>query len=316
MATRITDPPGGDTFTLAHLSDPHLTTLQGVRWPELLGKRLLGYLSWQRRRRHIHLPEVLERLMADLRQQGADHLAVTGDLTQIGTPAECREAREWLARCGEPAAVSVTPGNHDTYAPAPWLATLGQWQTYMQGDDGDVTFPFLRQRGRIAVLALSSALPTAPLLASGRLGPRQLAALDRLLEGTGRDGLCRVILIHHPPMAGVVSRRCGLDDADAFAEVLLRRGAELVLHGHTHRSTRGYLAGPAGTIPVVGVPSASARDGREGRGAAYHLYRLRPIAAGWHIHGCCRTLDSALGTPYDGPDWDFEVAAPSASANP
>lgn len=312
MAPRITEAPGGDSFTLAHLSDPHLTTLEGVRWPELLSKRLLGYLSWQRRR-HIHLPEILEGLLADLRHQEADHLVITGDLTQIGTPGECRQARAWLARCGEPAAVTVTPGNHDTYAPAPWLATLGQWQTYMQGDDGDPTFPFLRRRGPVAVIALSSALPTAPLLASGRLGPRQLAALDGLLEATGREGLSRVILIHHPPMAGVVSRRCGLDDAAAFAEVLLRRGAELVLHGHTHRSTRGYLAGPGGTIPVIGVPSASARDEREGRSAAYHLYHLRRIAAGWHIHGRCRTLDSAFGTPYDGPGWEFEVTAP---ANP
>ncbi len=308
MAPRITEPPGGETFTLAHLSDPHLTTLEDVRWPELLGKRLLGYLSWQRRRRHIHLPRVLERLMADLGHQAPDHLAITGDLTQIGTPSECRQARDWLARCGEPAMVTVTPGNHDTYAPAPWQATLGQWRSYMEGDDGDITFPFLRRRGPLALIALSSALPTAPLLASGSLGPSQLAALDRLLEDSGREGLCRVVLIHHPPIAGVVNRRRGLDDADAFARVLARRGAELVLHGHTHRSSRGYLAGPAGTIPVIGVPSASARDGREGRAAAYHLYRLRPIAAGWHIQVRGRILDHPFDAAHDGPAWEFEAA--------
>ncbi|MDZ7754569.1 MAG: metallophosphoesterase [Gammaproteobacteria bacterium] len=315
MAPRITEAPGGETFTLAHLSDPHLTTLDGVRWPELLGKRLLGYLSWHRHRRHIHLPEVLERLTADIHRQAPDHLVITGDLTQIGTPGEYRQAREWLGRCGEPAAVTVTPGNHDTYAPAPRLATLGLWQAYMTGDDGSITFPFLRRRGPVAVIALSSALPTAPLLASGRLGPGQLAALDHILEAAGREGLSRVVLIHHPPMAGVVSRRCGLDDAGAFADVLARRGAELVLHGHTHRSTRGYLPGPAGAIPVIGVPSASAQDARDGRAAAYHLYRLSRMAGGWRIDVRCRTLDAASATPRDGPSWQFEVAAPAVSAN-
>ena len=29
----------------AHLSDPHLTTLQGVRWKQLMNKRVLGYFD-------------------------------------------------------------------------------------------------------------------------------------------------------------------------------------------------------------------------------------------------------------------------------
>ena len=45
-------PTGSDTaFTLAHLSDLHLTSLDDVRPRELLGKRVLGYLSWHWRRR-------------------------------------------------------------------------------------------------------------------------------------------------------------------------------------------------------------------------------------------------------------------------
>ena len=71
--------------------------------------------------------------------------------------------------------------------------------------------------------------------------------------------LCRVLLIHHPPVAGLTSRRRSLRDADAFAEVLRRRGAELVLHGHLHRTTLASLPGPHPDrpIPVAGVPSAS-----------------------------------------------------------
>ena len=35
-------------FTLAHLSDPHLAPLPAPRWSELIGKRVTGYINWQR----------------------------------------------------------------------------------------------------------------------------------------------------------------------------------------------------------------------------------------------------------------------------
>ena len=73
-------------FVLAHLSDPHLAGLDTIRWQQLLNKRLTGYLSWQRRRRHLHLPEQLALLVQDLHSQAPDHIAVTGDLTQIDLP--------------------------------------------------------------------------------------------------------------------------------------------------------------------------------------------------------------------------------------
>ena len=130
------------SFVLAHLSDPHLTGLDSIRWPQLLNKRMSGYLSWQRRRRHIHTPDRLALLVRDLQQQAPDHIAVTGDLTQLGTPAECTTALQWLQALGSPERVSVVPGNHDTYVQAPWSATVGLWRDYMEGVDRD-GFPFL-----------------------------------------------------------------------------------------------------------------------------------------------------------------------------
>ena len=70
-------------FTLAHLSDPHLAPLPAPRWSELIGKRVTGYINWQRRRRFIHRRAVLDRLVADLKAQGPDHIAVTGDIANI-----------------------------------------------------------------------------------------------------------------------------------------------------------------------------------------------------------------------------------------
>ena len=53
-------------FVLAHLSDLHLSSLDGVSPRALLGKRLLGYLSWRLWRRHEHRADVLDALRADL----------------------------------------------------------------------------------------------------------------------------------------------------------------------------------------------------------------------------------------------------------
>ena len=51
---------GGTSFVLAHLSDPHLSSLTGVRLTSLLNKRLLGYLSWHHHRRRIHCPHIVD----------------------------------------------------------------------------------------------------------------------------------------------------------------------------------------------------------------------------------------------------------------
>ena len=71
-------------FTLAHLSDPHLAPLPAPRWRDLAGKRALGYLNWTRNRHKDQRREVLDALVADMQAQRPDHIAVTGDLVNIG----------------------------------------------------------------------------------------------------------------------------------------------------------------------------------------------------------------------------------------
>ena len=185
-------------FTLAHLSDPHLAPLPQPQWTELLGKRVTGYVNWQRRRQFIHRPEVLAAIVADMKAAAPDHIAVGGDLANIALPAEFTRGRDFLESLGAPADVSVVPGNHDIYvsAGADWVQR--QWGAYMRGDDGRAGFPFVRRRGPVALIGLCSGVPTAPFLATGWLAPRQLAALQAALVALGREGLFRVVLMHHP----------------------------------------------------------------------------------------------------------------------
>ena len=112
----------------AHLSDPHLTSLDGVRWRQLLNKRVLGYLSWRRRRRAEHRSEVLDVLLEDLGTTRPEHIVITGDLTHTGLPDEFHQARLWLDRLGAAERVTVVPGNHDALALYELALKEGWWK--------------------------------------------------------------------------------------------------------------------------------------------------------------------------------------------
>jgi 3',5'-cyclic AMP phosphodiesterase CpdA len=122
-----------------------------------------------------------------------------------------------------------------------------------------------------------------PLLATGSLGRQQLAGLETLLTKTGEQGLLRVILIHHPPLRGIVNWRKRLTDGRAFAELLARCGAELVLHGHAHAPGHSVLETPAGNIPVIGAASASSSSAEADKNAKYNIYRLSRSADSWKL---------------------------------
>ncbi len=279
-------------FCFAHLSDPHLSTLQGVRPGQLMNKRVLGYLSWLRRRRAEHRIEVLEVLQHDLQQMHPAHIVVTGDLTHIGLPNEFLQARRWLDSIGSPQDVTVVPGNHDAYVHLPWKDGFAHWLPYMQSDDAGKLFPGLRIRESVAFISLSTAVPSAPFLATGSLGAQQLEKLALLLDETGRRGLCRVVLIHHPPVPGSEKWRKRLTDGRQFCDVVARHGAELVLHGHGHRTQENFIEADGVRIPVSGVPSASATGLRPGRQAQYSLYRVRRQESGWLIDVAVRGYDA------------------------
>ncbi len=285
-------------FIFAHLSDPHLAIQSAPGLRSLLNKRLIGYLSWRTKRRAIHEMQVLAALTRAIKQVQTDHIAITGDLTNIALPAEFLEARRWLEEFGPPQSITLVPGNHDAYVGVPWSASLGLWAEYMRGDDGlmdsPADFPAIRIRGPVAFVGISSAHPSAPHLAVGSIGQAQLAEMERRLVELGGEKLFRIVLLHHPPVSGTVKRRASLLDGEGFAAAIARSGAELILHGHTHRMSHHELPTPRGPVPVIGVASASARAQHSHREPAqFHLYSLTRNSGRWKLELEIRAVEAA-----------------------
>jgi 3',5'-cyclic AMP phosphodiesterase CpdA len=286
-------------FRLAHASDLHATPVRLEHVRELMSKRLLGWLSWATKRSRVHRAAVLQAMLEDLEQVDPDHIAVTGDLTNASSEREFAEALHWLEGFGSPQQVSVVPGNHDALVAVPRSRSWDLWASYL-GSDSDLQAPFptLRVRDQVAIVGVCSAVPTAPFLASGSVGGEQLERLEKLLGELADTSLCRVVLIHHPPVAGTVSLRRALRDAEAFRGVLRRTGADLVLHGHGHRSVFQSLEGRDCPIPVVGARSASYLGDDPEKLAQYHVYAIEPspeAATRFAIRVEVRGFDPAQG---------------------
>src|SRR4029079_3393437 len=147
----------------------------------------------------------LDALVADMKAAQPDHIAITGDLVNLGLGAEIIAAGQWLQSVAPPDKATLIPGNHDAYMPQSIAGYLKEWSDYMTGDGASpdsVAFPFVRRRGPLALVGVSSAVATAPLMATGEIGEGQAAALAKTLVGLAGEKRFRIVLIHHSPVKG------------------------------------------------------------------------------------------------------------------
>jgi 3',5'-cyclic AMP phosphodiesterase CpdA len=290
-------------FRLAHVSDLHLCQLPPITWSQLANKRLLSYLSWQLRRRRSHVHAILDALVRDLHAVAPNHVAITGDLVNLALPAEFVDAAAWLRRLGPPEWISLVPGNHDALVEVPAGDGWDHWSAYATSDadafdaltPNDADFPYVRRRGPLALVGLSTACPSPLGFATGRLGADQLARLDGLLERLHEERRCRVVLAHHCPIDGIGHPRRRLVDAAELRACIARRGADLVVHGHEHVFTFGQIAGRDGPVPVFGMPSASRLSPHAELTAQYNVYEIEASSGQWRIVTESRLFSMASG---------------------
>lgn len=221
---------------LIHLTDPHLSNLEGVKLSALSGKRWSGFASWYKNRRKKYLPAVLDQLCAALKAENADQIFLTGDLVQIGLESEIKQAADWLAGLGSASEIMLVPGNHDIYASGSAAAVSDLWADYMFQAGRPIEFPIVRKLGKLTVIGLSSAVVSPIFMASGKLDGDQLDKLSGLLQQAAIERQLVCLLIHHPPLPGMTGWRKALSNAAELQRVLRHHPPALIFHGHLHRN--------------------------------------------------------------------------------
>jgi 3',5'-cyclic AMP phosphodiesterase CpdA len=271
---------------IAHFSDLHCLSLEGVPAHRFLNKRLTGWLNLRLKRSHVHSVDTTRAVAREIARLGVDHVVVTGDLTNLALEPEFELARSVLEEdLGlDPSRVTIVPGNHDVYTRgalrtarferyfAPWLAS-----DLPEIAEAGGTFPIVRLCGPVAIVALGSAVPRPPLVAAGEIGDRQLRALERVLAHAEVARRIVVLALHHPPVHGWTRAKAhleGLRDAPALLEQLRRLTRGVVLHGHLHRRIQRAIPSQSGALLQIGATSASLHHDAPDRMAGFNVYEI------------------------------------------
>ncbi len=297
-----------ESFRFVQLSDLHLSYIQAPNPIQLLNKRILGYLSWLRKRRHTHQRWILDLAIEEIRQLKVDHYAITGDLTHIGLKHEFEQVSQWLASVATAESITLIPGNHDLYVNEQWDRSFALWENYMLGDNQkrqhssnqaltqlNQLYPTVRIRKQVAFIGLSSAFDAPWFRATGKVGEQQLDRLQKLLSSKALDSYCKVLLIHHPlTMTHTPTRKCLLN-RDKLINLLTQYPVELVLHGHGHNSCYDSVDSiDNNEIPIIGMSSTSSINQSNNYKAEFLLFDIGKTAQHWIINKQNYTFDKNL----------------------
>ncbi len=271
---------------IAHVSDLHVLSPVGVELRRVLfDKRVTGYVNLLTKRGRAYRREYLLAVLAAA-AAAADHLVVTGDITNLSLEGEYEEACRLLADVARTTEVTVVPGNHDIYLPVVLHERRfpHHFSRFMQSDLPELAidlqaghFPSVKLRGPAAIIGLTSAVPRPPFVSAGYLGAEQLAALARVLDHPEVARRTPVVLVHHSPFDSrfrLEQLRGGLVDAPALRRVLqsLQRG--LVLYGHLHERRHARLATPQGALDVLCATAAALDHADDRIRAGFNLYEI------------------------------------------
>lgn len=267
---------------IAHLSDVH--TLDPGRGRSSARYRMATkFVSLGRpvdpRARACKLARALEAAKAS----GADHIVISGDLTEMGDPAEFEHFASVLADAGMPEdGVTLVPGNHDAYTSgAEWRRALkGPLRGYAKAsatEPGKIV-----ERGDVAFLPIDTTCFQSIARSGGTFTPDAARSVQARIDDPALRDKALVLVMHHPPFMhhrNPMSQWIdGLRGCTHVLDMLARHPRLQILHGHLHRVVDRIVdlgkgvAGAATRARVFGAP-ATVDDG-EGT-ARVRLYDMR-----------------------------------------
>lgn len=224
---------------------------------------------------HPAVPEQYEAIEALIADRKCDVVAISGDFTQRSRSGEFQRARVFIQQAKRYSEVITVPGNHDV---AWWKAPLGfgkpeaMLANYRRYIDQDLE-PVLRIAGAVFVGLNTSQGVTRRTLTwnlrdisiIGDLRRDQLEHARTEFERSRADD-ARIVVMHHNPVMGELSRRHGLKHTHKILGAFAEMGVDLVLCGHDHQEAVHYIEHTKkGTvISTAGTISNRARGGRPG----------------------------------------------------
>jgi len=273
-------------FRIAHVSDLHVLSRTSAEWRRIIfNKRLTGYVNLILHRGRVHRRDYLLAVLSAAAKH-ADHLVVTGDITNLALEHEYEQATALLDEAALRTEVSVVPGNHDIYLPSTQRHRrfAHHFERFLQSDLPDLArelpaghFPCVKLRGKVAIIALSSAVPRPPFVSAGYLGQAQLEAFQSVLAHPEIKARMPVVLIHHPPVDSrcrLMQLRDGLVDAARLRSALMRLARGAVLFGHIHVRVRCTLGTPIGELDIIAASGAALDHPDSSVRAGFNLYEF------------------------------------------
>ena len=222
---------------------------------------------------HPAVPEQYEAIEALIQERRFDVVAISGDFSQRARSGEFQRAREFIRQAEKVSQTIVVPGNHDV---AWWYAPLGlgdpskmlaKYRAYISAD----LEPVLRIAGATFVGLNTSQGVTRHTLTwnmrdlsiIGHLTRAQIERARAEFERSRADD-ARVIVMHHNPVQGELSKRHGLKNTQRSLGAFAELGVDLVLCGHDHQEAVHYIEHTKrGTIiSTAGTISNRSRGGR------------------------------------------------------
>jgi 3',5'-cyclic AMP phosphodiesterase CpdA len=287
------------SYRFVQLSDLHLSSPGFPNPYRLFNKRILGYLSWLKKRRFIHQRRILDCAIDEISSLDADHLVITGDLLHIGLRNEFEQSAKWLAQLDGPSDITIIPGNHDLYVREKWSRSFDYWQEFMIGDntpypgspDSDnaldklnALYPIIRVRNQVAFIGISSVFESPWFRATGLICNEQLSRLKTMLNNSAFRDYCKVLLVHHPvTLTHTKPRKCLINHRE-LTDLLSQSPVDLVLHGHEHKTSIEYITlNNNKNIPVVGIASSSSASTSDNTRAEFALYDIQKNNSAWNI---------------------------------
>lgn len=235
-----------------------------------------------------------ERMVAECRSQGAEHLIVTGDITDDEMShheGDARAISEILLDHGysDHRSATVIPGNHDLHGSSARAGDTGTtarnlpiffrfFGRFLRSRSLSPRFPIVKRLGRLTLYCVNSISPRVDRWSVRYLFPfGQLKRLARALRHGSTDP--RIIVVHHYPYRIRLGNVRHFSLCEWFEDTfwLPLRGWRKLIHLCARNRVRYILHGHSHTSRMVGFQGTdlvALGQGRTGEGREFSLYDI------------------------------------------